>query len=442
MGKNFVTIWVLCMLVCSLPAFAGEQNTRRFISYKEAERVSLENSHQIESQLHMVKSADDTAFAQEVKRLPQLSFGANTNIISKIGNISIPALGMTQQVGEHLNWVIGPAIDFVVWDTGQIMNKAKSLHKIASSEANVLEYDKRQVLLNSRASYIRVQLAKEQVRLVADALALAKAQYAYVLDKKNTGTADLFDLTVAHQEMSDREKDLEQAEGELALSKRNLLGALALDAEMDNADNVDVEPIISVLNVMLPRSNAEVDIKSHPQVRQYEDRQAASELAAKSTIAQYYPEVKFKGTATFEYPNLGQPDIIQQNRALLNLSVPILDWGMIAKEAGSHRFQAKAANETMKQTIVDLTRDLSDTRSNIGIYKKLRVSTTRAAEDATKVAKLSFESYKAGKIIFLDVQRANVKALEALVEQARTEAGLGLEIAKLLALAETEGEPQ
>lgn len=424
----------------SASVFAEDMGARRFISYKEAEQLSLENSHQVQSQNNVVNSANDTAFAQEVKRLPQLSFGADTSIVSKVGNITIPALGVTQQVGEHLNWAIGPAINFVVWDTGQIMNKARSLRKTASAESNVLDYDKRQVLLNGRAAYIRVQIAKEQVKLVNDALSLARAQYAYVLDRKNTGTADLFDLTVAHQEMSDREKDLEQAQGELAVSKRDLLGALALDAEMDNADNVDVEPILDVLDVMLPRSNMEVEIESHPQVKEYADRQFSAELAAKSTIAKYYPEVKLRGSSTFEYPNLGQASTIQQNRLMFNLSVPILDWGMIAKEAGSQKYQAKAANETKKQTIVDLTRSLSSTRSDIDTYKKLRVSTTRAAKDAVEVARLSFESYKAGRIIFLDVQRANVKALSALVEQARTEATLGLKIARLLALAETEGD--
>lgn len=438
-AKYYIHFFLIGLIIWFSRSPALAADARRFISYKEAEGLSIANSHQIASQAHIVNSAADTAFAQEVKRLPQLSFGAATNIASKIGSITVPVIGATQQVGEHLNWSIGPAIDFVVWDTGRILNRARSLWKIASSEANALDYNRRQALLNGRSAYIRVQLAKEQVRLVTDSLSLSRAQYTYVLDRKNAGTADLLDLTVAHQEMSDREKDLDEAQGELAVSKQNLLGALALDNEMDNADNVDVEPIPSVLSVMLPRAGTDVDIESHPQVKQYADRQSAAELAAKSTIAKYYPEVKFRGTATFEYPNLGQSDTIQQNRAIINLSVPILDWGAIAKEAASQRSQAKAANETMKQAIVDLARDVSDTRSNIETYKKLKVSTARAARDAAQVARLSFESYKAGRIIFLDVQRANVKALSAAVEEARTEAGLGLEIAKLLALAETEG---
>lgn len=427
------------LLMASSHAVAGDV-ARRFISFKDAEALALGNSHALRSQRHVVDAADDTAFAHEVKRLPQLSLGADTTVVSKIGAISIPALGVSQQVGEHLNWSVGPVINFVVWDTGQIMNKARSLRKVALAEENALDVDRRQVLLNARAAYIGVQLAKEQVRLVSDALGLARAQYAYVSDRKHAGTADLFDLTVAHQEMTDREKDLEQAAGELAVSKRDLLGALSLEEEMGSADAVEVEPIMSVLQVLLPKSGVGVDVASHPQVKELADKRASAELAAKSTIAKYYPEVKFRGSATYEYPNLGQSEVIGQSRAMFNLSVPILDWGMIAKEARSQRYQAKAADEQQRQALVDLARSVSDVRADIDTSKKLRVATTRAAQDAVAVAGLSFESYTTGRIIFLDVQRANVKALSAKVEQARVEAGLSLRIAKLLALAETEGE--
>lgn len=423
-------------------AAARAAGDRLFISYREAERLALANSHRIQSQGHVVSAAGETERAQRARRLPQFSFGAESEFVSKVGRISVAALGITQQVGEHINWAVGPAVSAVLWDTGHIMNRAKSLQRITSAEENELDWDKRQVLLGARGAYIGVQLAKEQVRLVAEALKLARAQYAYVADRASAGTADRFDLTVAHQEMTDRQKDLEQAQGELAVAKRDLLGALGLDEEMDGADAVEVEPIPKVLGAMLPKADAEVEIAEHPQVRALADRQASAELAAKSAIVQYYPAVNLKGAATFEYPNLGQSEVIQQNRATLHLSVPILDWGMIAKQARSHRFEAKAANEEMRQTIVDLTRALADVRSRIETSKKLRVATARAARDAAEVARLSFESYQIGRIIFLDVQRANVRALSAKVEQARTDAGLGLEIARLMALAETEGDFQ
>ena len=55
------------------------------------------------------------------------------------------------------------------------------------------------------------------------------------------------------------------------------------------------------------------------------------------------------------------------------------------------------------------------------------------------MARLSYDSFKAGRITFLDVQRANVKALAAKVDSAQTDAELAMQISKLLALAESEG---
>lgn len=428
------------VLAVALQSSATTNADRRFIFFKDAEDLSIANSHTIAARRHVVQSAEDSAYAQQVKRYPQFGFNASSMFQSKVGQINVPALGMTQQVGSTTNWSVGPVVDWVVWDTGQIMNKARSLGKTADARGNALEYEVRQVLLGARAAYIGVQLAKEQVRLVSDALRLARAQYAYVQDRKKVGTADLFDLAVAHQEMMDREKDLEQAKGELAISKRDLVAALGMDDQGPDADAIDVEPIGSVLTIMLPRSSAPVDVVSHPRVKELANTQDAYALASKSIMARYVPQVTLRGTSTYEYPNLGLNETIQQNKLMLNLSVPILDWGMVHRESRSQRHQASAAMEEKNQAVITLSRDVADVRERIGTTKRLRVVEAKSVRDAIEVANLSFSAYKDGKIIFLDVQKANVKALSVKVEAARNDASLALHIARLLALAETEGE--
>lgn len=412
------------------------------LTFGEAERIALENSHLIESQRYAVETAKEVAAAQRATRYPGLSFQASSSFSSKIGRIEFPQLGLQKEIGDHTNWSVGPALNWVVWDTGQIMKKAKSLQMKTSAEGENLENDRRQVLLNVRTVYINVQLAKEQRRLIDDALRLARAQYAYVLKKKEAGTADLLDLTVAHQEVVDREKDLEQANGDLAISKRALIAVLGFDAEKGNPDELDVEAIKGVLNALLPRSDMKVDVESHPQVMALSDMQRSSELAAKSSSAQHWPLVTLQGTATFEYPNLGENKTIQQNRLMLGLGLPIVDWGKINKEVRSYRYQAYSASEQKKQTAIDLSRAAAETRERIQTFKELRIANEKAVRDAVEVARLSFDSYKAGRIIFLDVQRANVRALAAKVDAARNDANLAVQISNLLALAEGEGDLQ
>ena len=438
-GKAFIICFSTLVLFFS--SFLYANNTSYYISFDEAEELALKNSHSIAAQKHIAYSAEDKYFAQDVRRLPSLGFAAQSMFQSKIGEITFPTVGFNKSVGDNINWSIGPVLNWVVWDTGQILNKARSLEKTADSEWNNLDNNRRQVLLNGRTAYIGVQLAEEQVRIVRESLALARSQYADVLAKKNAGTADLLDLVAAHQEVVEREKDLEEALGQLAVSKRDLVAALSIQGEVLYPDSVKVDPVEKDLGKLLPRSDVPVDIGVHPRVMALADKQRASELAARSTIAQYFPEVTLQGISNYEYPNLGESKTIQQNKLTLNLNVPILDWGIIFREARSQKYQARASLEQKKQTVVDLTNNVADTRKMIETYKNLRIANARAVSDAVEVARLTYESYQAGRVIFLDVQRANVKALSAKVEDARNDANLSVQIAKLLALATSGGNP-
>ncbi len=440
-SRKILTISVLQIFLSGAALAAQNTPPESFISFRDAEQFAIENSHTIASQRYVVRSAKENAAAQQVKRYPQLSLGADSMFQSKVGSISSPVFG-NQQVGSHTNWSAGPVLDWVVWDTGHITKKAKSLEKVADQQTENMDYDTRQVLLNARTSYINVQLAREQLRLVKEALNLARAQYAVVADKKNAGTADLLDLTVAHQEMVDRERDLEQTTGDLGVAKRAFVASLGFDPSSPGVDQLEVEPIRNVLSALLPRSDTYVDIDSHPQVKALSDQQQSHDLAAKSSSARHWPKITMRGSATFEYPNLGDNTTIQQNKMLLNFHLPILDWGLISKETRSSKFQAHSAKEQKEQTAIDLSRDTEETRERIKTLKELRGTNVRAVKDAVEVAKLMFDSYNAGRVIFLDVQRANTKALAVKVNSAQTDAELAARIAQLLSLAETEGEPR
>lgn len=427
------------MTICLAALFCSSAlaESQRFITLKDAERLAVKNSPQIMAQKFTADSGYQDATSQKLKRLPTLELNAQNALVSKIGQIDTG--GTTNTVGSHLNWSIAPALRFIVWDTGQILNKAKSMKKAADAASNMIDYDRREVLLAARTSYIGVQLAKEQVRLVTEALALARSQYAYVNAKFKVGSSDKFDLTVAHQEMSDREKDLEQAQGELYVSKRALAAALGIEKDIETAREIDVEPLKASLDALLPRADTPFDVETHPQIKALSNKKSSYELSAKSIVAKYFPEISVVGTAGYEYPNLGEKDIIQQNRLMMSLKMPILEWGSIWKATKGERYRARSSVEEKGQTAIDLTRNVSETRDWIETYKKLRITDIKVVNDADEVARLSFDSYKAGKIIFLDVQRANVKALQAKVDAARDNANLAVQISKLLALAVDEG---
>ncbi len=441
MFRKIFLISFLQTLLLSAVLLAQDKPVCYSISFKEAENLAIENSHQIASQSYMAKAAMEQAKAQKVWRYPSIDFEADSMFQSKIGSIQIPSIG-NKDVGDHTNWSVGPAVNWIVWDTGQITKKAKSLEKRADAHMANLDYVTRQVLLNVRLSYIGVQLAKEHMRLVSDALKLAHAQYADILEKKKAGTADQFDLTVAHQEVVDREMELESAKGELAIAKRILVAALGFYPESPDINSIDVESIEVVLRTLLPKSNTNINIESHPQVKALADEEQSAKFAAESSKARRWPKITMHGKSSFEYPNLGDKNTIQQNKLMLGLRMPIFDWGLINKESLSYKYQANFAKEQRQQTIIDLSRSAAEIRERIETLKKLRTKNARAVQDAVLIAKLSYDSYKAGKIIFLDVQKANMKALTAKIDSAKTDAELAMQISKLLAIAESEEPAQ
>jgi outer membrane protein TolC len=439
MQKAVFKVVLVSALAISSAAFGSDFPGDKgigFISFSDAEKLSIENSHTVAAQGHVVHSAKEIASSVRVRQLPMLDFDATSKFVDKIGRIQFP--GVNREVGEHTNWSVGPTLSWMVWDTGSIEKKARGLKQVQYAEGEALENDRRTVLLNARTAYVGVQLAKEQVRLVSEALRLARAQYADVLDKKNAGTADLFDLTVAHQEVVDHEKELESAQGDLAVQKRTLLAALGLDSMAEDADKLDVEPIKTTLACLSPKADTAVDVVKHPQVKELEYRNKAATYSAKSVMAKYWPELTLVGRSSYDHPNLGQDATVQQNYVELGLSLPLFDWGKLWKEAKGERYLAKAAVEEKNQAIIDLSRETSETRERISTLKNLQIASARAVKDADEVARLSYDSYNAGRIIYLDVQRANVKDLAAKVDAANVDAELAVQIARLLALAESE----
>ena len=91
---------------------------------------------------------------------------------------------------------------------------------------------------------------------------------------------------------------------------------------------------------------------------------------------------------------------------------------------------ASAASELL-ETRAQLSRNLGEARDRAALLEKQRVSAAAAARDATEAAGLVYDAYLAGEVIFLEVQRANLRALAARVEAARTDSQLLVQLARL-----------
>lgn len=426
------------------------------LSLDDAASLAIANSNTLGAQTETAESAREAAASALTQRFPQIGIGASTTFQSKIGQVTLPP-SQTVQVGDHYTWWVGPVLEWVAWDGGVIGKNAKSLKHTADAEARSGENVRRNVLLSSRMAYFSVQLACEQLRLVTESLNVARAQYADVAQRERIGSADRLDAVTAHQEVVDRERDYQDAQRELAVQVRSLIALLGapqkrdalfpIDARLSRHTKslpthpdmiVNLDLLTDTIAIMQPRARGEVDITKHPAYQSSEESVRAAHLAYESARAAHWPKVTVTGQSTYQYPNFGDLSTVQQNQLTMGLAVPVIDWGMVSKQARSKKHAANAAQEQLKETERTLSRDLAQTMDRIALLNASRATYAAAVKDASEAARLVYEKYKAGDIIFLEVQRANLKALRAKVDAARIDAQLLGQLAQMESLITEE----
>jgi len=419
------------------------------LSLEGAAKIAVERSHRLAARREAAGAAREAAQSADTKRYPQLGLSAQSQVMSKIGEI-IPTAGPPVQIGDHYNWSVGPVLSWTAWDAGAISKGAKSLSRTADSERFAAEAVKRDALLEGRMAYFSVQLALEQLSLVADSLNVARMQHADVARRAKAGSASRLDLVTAHQEVMDRERDAAKAQAELAAQVRQLVSVLdmpqarnptapagrdmaaRLTAPLSKPDLLlDLDPIAKSLKAMRPLAAGEASVEKHPAAQAAKEKKEAALMAWKAAKAGHWPKVTVQGSSTFQYPNFAQLETVQQNQLTFGLSVPILDWGMISKEARSKKHMAASAASELLETRAQLSRNLGEARDRAALLEKQRVSAAAAARDATEAASLVYDAYLAGEVIFLEVQRANLRALATRVEAARTDSQLLVQLARL-----------
>lgn len=461
MNRGQIISGVMALLIAVLPAvqaLGGEAaaQARLSLTLLEAEQLALVNSHALESLRLVKESTSESAAGQGAKRFPHLGLEGTARFNSDIGMVQLPT-GQQMQIGDHHSWSVGPVLEWVAFDAGQLSRQTDSLRRLADSQGYQYSSARRQKLLASRLAYFGVQLALKQLRLVSDSLGVAVAQHRDVEQNHQAGLASRLDLVTAHQEVVDRTRDFQDAQAELAVRVRELAAITGQQQEQQTifpvgsgmggrggsgrADLiVDVEPIDRTLAAFLPRTDAMAPVEEHPLVSAAEQQRESAIAAERGVKAGRWPKVSVLGRSSFEYPNFAELNTIQQNALSFGLKMPIFDWGLISHQARSQRHQASAAEEQRQQLIVDLNRDLGQARDRIAALKAQRATCAAAVRDAAESSALIYEAYKAGQLTFLEVQRANFRSLAARVEAARTDVQLLAQIARLSEIVSSEGE--
>ncbi|MBI5243082.1 MAG: TolC family protein [Elusimicrobia bacterium] len=452
---GFWPMSTLGFLLAALPARGEERGAPALsLSLAVAQADALKLSPGLRAAEREREAAEAQARGRRSALWPRLGFDAYWRGVTDVPSVALPVPGSPLlSFGTHESWGVGPNLSWTFWDSKAAWNASRSLEAAARSRRQETAALRRLLLLETRLAYFKVQLALEHARLLADSLRLAQAQHEDVAQRLRYRNASRIDLLSAHQEVLDRLGQLRQARSDLASGVRDLFSktgagagtdpSLPLDARTASGLPQGTEPASLLLELEpLGTSLAALDVRAEeapdPRLRALEEAAQASRLAARSAGAERWPKLQLTARTGVEYPNGPVRENIHQNALGVSLSLPLFEGWRVAEEVQRHALQARASEERRSQAELDLERDRKQAGDQLAGLRVQQGLSRQAVSETEELARLIYDSYKSGRSTFLEVQSANLRALEAKVRSARTDAETLAQLAVLRSLSSEE----
>jgi len=253
----------------------------------------------------------------------------------------------------------------------------------------------------------------------------------------------------ARQETTARRRDLLRARADLSASLRDfsfvtgleLPGdvALPLDYRMSGRDYggeepasllLKAEPYETILSRLQPSAEGGLD-KELPSIRALGEAAQAYKASAGAYKAEKFPRLSLGARSSLDYPNGPNLYSFVQNSAYLALSLPLFESGRSGEKEKENILNASAALEKRGEAALAAQRDFNKAQDAYKALTAEQAINIEAVDDAAEAAKLAYDAYKAGGGTWLDVESANLKALQAKTTSASTNSEVLLRLAVL-----------
>lgn len=432
---------------------AGTANAGEFrVTLKAAEEGALASDGQYRSAKFSAGAAQAAASAASSPLYPRLSLEGSLRYNHVVPEISMPAaLGGGRPLGDNWNYSVGPSAYWTL-DTGALRYGRDAARRTAAGRSAEAENARRQALLKARMGYFALQLALEKVYLIGENLQLAEAQLKDIELGVKAGARSRLDGIRARQETLARRRDLLRARADLSAALLDFGFAtgmtvpeaegLPLDARLGGRACaagagllVRAEPYEEILGRLLPAAVAGPG-KALPSVAALSETSAAALAAARAYKAEKLPRLTLGARSSLDYPNGPNLYSFVQNSASLSLNLPLFESGRLADREEESRLNARGAAERRDEAARSAA---AEHAKALAAYKALLEEQTiniESVDDASEAARLAYEAYKAGGGTWLDVESANLKALQAKTTAATANAEILMRLARLDSLSD------
>lgn len=416
-------------------------------SLVEAETNGEKNSEILKSISATIESSEYQAKSTKASTLPNLSLMANYNYQTEV-----PTLGPLT-FGTHNNYAIGPVLTYTLFDKGKDKKLAESYELQAISKTANLSVVKKQIELSIRQVYFKTQYALKELNLVFNSLQIAKDQSKDIDQRFKAGSSSRLDLIQARREVIGYQLKFKQAQTKLAGSLRELVAFTGVGKEFDmskpipktmSQEGIKSPSVIVDLDSIESTLKNFADLKfagpteNHPELKALNHQSESYHKAFESEKSGLWPKVQLLAKSQYIYPDVILPKNIIQNTIGVSLSLPLYEGAASESRAATKLSEANSSTFQKQQKFIDLDRDFFKGKDSLASLESQKKLSEKNVNEAREVVRLTYQSYRAGKIRYLDVQDANLKFLEAQVYNAQIESNILTEKSNLSYLSAEE----
>ncbi len=447
-------LWILILTGWAFFGAATLSAQTLELGREQVETAALESS----SMLRALRAERDAVQARQdvagTALWPRLAFDANERYVTVVPEFSLNPKAPPVRFGDNQATSVGLGLNWTLWDGGNAFNQSAALRQVNLAKQRESEGRERETRLRARLSYIQVLLASERSRVVADSLRLAQNQARDLDLRLKAGASSRLDYLTARNEVLQKRGLYRQTQADLSAATRDLLALTGLGKDSDPsvpqteavALSPPAETKVATLTLRLDsleKSLDELRVKIGTQVAQAHPQLAVQLAMAESLRKQaaaagsgHWPSLRAGARASYDYPNGPVLEQIQQNTFTASFNWPLFSFGQEMAQAREQEALAQAADARASQVRSDLSRDWAKSQDRLRSLEEQRELDQSSVGETGQLYTMTYASYQNGSSSFLEVQSAELRALEAKVRKASTEAQILIELSVLSSLSE------
>ena len=413
------------------------------LTLETVEKQALEYSPKIKQVQSAAQAQGYISESFDAYLYPALTLDAKGGWVSQIPELT---MGMTKlKFGDNWSYSAGPALQYTVFDNNRRKDKVKSETAVYNSKIRDFEAVKKQVLLDARRSYFKIQRDLEKIYFLFEYMKLTQKQLKDINSAFKTGVKNKRDVIMAEKQFIKAKISISAARAVLSQDLSELFKITGTNfsinndypsdyrietAELDGTASalIQCDSPDDTLVKFTPVENLNFDSEQAKLVS-YDELVKSYEYLSAYYKSELYPKINLAAGTYFEYPNGPITESVFQTRANAAISMPLFE--------KSKNKKLSQAQKSAAESVLAQKQDMSETLKSLFEFSKRRLYslniennlTEKMIEDSKTAVKLTYDAYNAGSVTFLEVQNANIDLLSAQTELSN------LKIEKLNCLA-------